>query len=59
MKYKNVTKNVLQFRAFDLKGVKRVFTLKPNQEVELGKEAHLGGLELVDDGEIKKRKKGD
>lgn len=54
IRYKNVTNSVLRFRAFNEKGVKKVFELKPGKEIELGKEAKLGGLEKV--GKNKKTK---
>ena len=56
MKYKNVTKNTLRFRAADSKGKKKVFELKPGEEFESDREAHLGGLELT---EKTKKSKGD
>ena len=57
LKYKNVTEGILKFRAHDGKMVKKVFELKPNQEVELGSEARFGGLELVKEEANKKSKK--
>ena len=57
MKYKNVTKNVLKFRAHDKKMVKKVFELKPNETLEFGKEVDHNGLELVE--ENKKNKESD
>ena len=59
MKYKNTTKGVLKFRAYDKDMLKRVFMLKPSEEVELGKEAHLGGLEMVEEKVSKKKVKED
>lgn len=53
-RYKNVTNKTLRFRAFDGKMNKKVFTLEPGKEIDLGKEAKLGGLE-----QSEKRKKGD
>ena len=53
-----MTKEILKFRAHDLKLNKKVFELKPGEEIELGTESKLGGLELVRKGE-KKKKKGD
>lgn len=35
MKYKNVSKGILKFRAHELNGVKTSFNLKPNEEVNL------------------------
>ena len=57
MKYKNVTKEVLKFRAHDSKGIVRVFELKPEKEIELDREFFHGGLELVEE-EIEKERKG-
>lgn len=54
MKYKNVTKGNLRFRAADSKGVKRVFDLKPGEEMESDREVRLGGLEKVSN--IKQKK---
>ena len=57
MKYKNTTKGNLKFRAFDKSMNKIKFDLKPEEEVELGKEAIFGGLERVEK-ETKKTKDG-
>lgn len=56
MRYKNVTERVLKFRAFDEKQVKKVFILKPSEEVELGRESIFSGLELIGKGEEKEKK---
>ncbi len=59
-KYKNVTKGILKFRAFDENRIKKKFELKPDKEVELGTIASMDGLELVKEKEkIKKIKQGD
>ena len=56
MKYKNVTKEILRFRAHEINGVKTDFALKPNEEVELYRtDLEIEGLEK----KIKKTKKGD
>ena len=52
MKYKNMTKGILRFRAKDKSGQKRVFELKPDEEMESYGTVSLGGLEEVK--EIKK-----
>ncbi len=52
--YKNVTKANLRFRAPDSKGIKKVFELKPGEEMESDRELRLGGLEKV--GKIKLKK---
>lgn len=52
MKYKNVTKGILRFRANDKSGQKRVFELKPDEEMEAIGKVSFGGLEQVK--EIKK-----
>lgn len=54
MKYKNITKGVLKFRAHDEKGIKKVFELKPDEEIESDRELSLGGLELVKSKKTKK-----
>lgn len=54
MKYKNVTKEVLKFRAADSKGIKRIFELKPDEVFESDRIVSFGGLELIK--EIKKPK---
>jgi len=54
MKYKNITEKILKFRANDLKGVKRVFELKPNEEMESDRRVSFGGLEKIK--EVKKEK---
>jgi len=58
-KYKNVTETVLKFRANDLKGIKKVYELKPGKEQEFGSEAKFGGLQRVTEsvGKGKKTKK--
>lgn len=59
MRYKNATKSVLRFRAVGTDGIKKVFELKSNEEIELGREANLGGLvkvaEKIEKTEKKKR----
>ena len=52
MKYKNIGEGVLRFRAHDKDGVKKVFELKPDEEMESDRLVSLGGLE-----EIKETKK--
>jgi|TARA_R100001530_G_scaffold2717_1_gene4362 hypothetical protein len=47
MKYKNVTKDVLKFRAYNTKMEKVVFVIEPGKEIKLGKEMKLGGMERV------------
>jgi len=62
MKYKNVTEGVLKFRAHDLNGEKKVFVLKPGEEMESDREVSFGGLELVKQESVKvqtKKPKGD
>ena len=61
MKYKNITKKVLKFRATDSKGKKRVFELKPGKEFESDREVNFrdGGLEEVGKGTSKKNKGDD
>ena len=59
MRYKNISKGNIKFRAFNTKGEKVVFGLKPNEEVELGKEANHSCLEKVSEKENKfKRQEG-
>ena len=52
--YKNVTENVLKFRAFNEKGDKVKLELKPGEEVELVGKPRMDGLVKV-----KNKKKGD
>jgi hypothetical protein len=60
MRYKNTTNGVLIFRAHNAKGVKEVFNLKPDEEMESDREVTYGGLKLVGKGiSNKKKKKGD
>jgi len=55
MKYKNVTEGVLNFRANDVKGIKKEFELKPGKVMESDRELRFGGLELVNE-EVKSKK---
>ncbi len=59
MKYKNTTEGVLQFRAHDSKGKKKVFILKPGKEMESDREVSFGGLEKVGKGKSNKKHEGD
>lgn len=61
MKYKNATKGVLRFRAHDKNGKKKVFELKPGQNMESDRKVDFVGLEQVGDNDDfkKKKKKGD
>ena len=65
MKYKNITNGVLSFRAHNAKGVKQVFNLNPDKEMESDREVRFGGLVLVNEtekagkGKTNKTKKGD
>lgn len=64
MKYKNVTEGVLRFKAKDLKGVKKIFVLKPGQEFEsVSDMIYHGGIEKVSEkvgkGKLEKKKKGE
>mgnify|MGYP003148397668 CR=1 FL=1 len=58
MKYKNITKKVLRFRANDSKGNKKLFELKPGKEIETDRKINFrdGGLEEVGKGTSKKSK---
>jgi len=47
MRYKNITKNVLRFRANNAKGEKVVVELKPDEEFDSDRIVALGGLEQV------------
>ena len=55
-KYKNTTKGILKFRAADSNGIKKVFELKPDKEMESDREVKLGGLELVKEKAKTKKK---
>ncbi|MEK0337253.1 MAG: hypothetical protein QQN41_07460 [Nitrosopumilus sp.] len=55
MKYKNITKGVLKFRAHDSKGIVKVFELKPGKEMESDRAVNLGGLEEVGKGKLNKK----
>lgn len=59
IRYKNITEGILRFRAFDKDGIKKVFELKPDEEVELGGESKFGGLKKITEsaGKGKKTKK--
>ena len=63
MRYKNVSENILKFRAHDSKGIKKVFELKPDKEMESDREVRFGGLEKVSEkvgkGKSNKKTKGD
>ncbi len=59
MKYKNTTNKVLKFRAHNIKGIKEVFELKPDEEMESDREVSFGGLEKVGRGKSKTNKKGE
>ncbi len=61
MKYKNITERLLKFRAADKDGVKKVFELMPDQEMESDRIVSLGGLELMKESKqiIKKIKESD
>ena len=61
MKYKNITKEVLEFRTHKANGVKTSFALKPNESVDLYRtNLQIEGLEKVEKIENKiKNKKGD
>ena len=52
MIYKNVTKEILKFRANGKDGLKRRFELKPNEEMESDRPISFSGLEQIK--EIKK-----
>lgn len=56
MKYKNISKEVLKFRAHNSKGIVKVFELKPGKEMESDREVRFGGLEEVGKGKSKKDK---
>jgi len=47
MKYKNITEKILKFRANDSKGIKKVFELKPDEEMESDRIVSFGGLEQI------------
>ena len=57
MKYKNISDEVLKFRANDSNGIKKVFLLKPGEEMESDREVRFGGLELVKQGLVKDQTK--
>ena len=59
MKYKNTTNKVLIFRAHNIKGIKEVFELKPDEEMESDREVSFGGLEKVGRGKSKTNKRGE
>ena len=59
MKYKNITKGILKFRAHDSKGKKKVFELKPGKEMESDREVHFDGLEQVGKGKSNKKSEGE
>ena len=47
MKYKNITKSVLEFRAFNLKGDKVVFSVQPYEEIETKDKIRCVGMEKI------------
>ena len=55
MKYKNIIKGVLRFRAFNIKNEKVVFTVEPGKEIEVGKIIKCKGMEKVSEKEKTKR----
>ncbi len=60
MKYKNISKGVLKFRVHAKDGQKRIFELKPDEEMESDRLVSLGGLELVnEEPKLKKTKEED
>ncbi len=58
MRYKNMTKNILRFRAYNKEGIKQEFELKPEEEMDFIREVTLGGLELIETEKIEKAGKG-
>ncbi len=56
VKYKNITKEVLKFRAHNSKGIVKVFELKQGEEMESDREVRFGGLEKVGKGKSNKTK---
>ena len=59
MKYKNTTDGILKFRAHNIKGIKQIFELKPDGEMESDREVNFGGLEKVGRGTKSKINKGE
>ena len=55
MKYKNITKKTLKFRAHEPNGVKTSFKLKPGKDIEL----YFDNLKIEGLEKITKTKKGD
>ncbi len=55
MRYKNVTKGVLKFRAHDSKGIVKVFELNPDDEMESDREVTCDGLEQAGKGKSNKK----
>lgn len=47
MKYKNITKTKLDFRAFNPKGEKVVFSVEPDEVIEVKSKISWYGLQLV------------
>lgn len=62
MKYKNVTSNVIRFRAAkaaDKLSEKAVYVVEPNGIIDVPVEISMGGMEIIDDTEKRTKKKGD
>ena len=55
MKYKNITKETLIFRAHNAKGIVEKFELNPDDEMESDREVEHPGLKLMKEKEKKKR----
>ncbi len=55
MKYKNITKGILRFRAHNIKLEKELFIVKPGKEIETGVNIKVKGLEKVSEKEKTKR----
>lgn len=56
MRYKNISKSVIKFRAHDKNGVKKQFILQPDEEFESDRVVMFGGLELVEEKKKKTKK---
>jgi len=57
MKYKNTTNEVIEFREFDIDGVKKRKKINPEEEFEFGRELNIEGIEKVEQEMNRKTKK--
>lgn len=52
-KYKNITKGIAEFRTFNPNGEKVVYSVKPDEIIEVKEKINWYGLQLVKNKEVK------